>query len=311
MVRKIPRRRLASGFTLVELLVVIAIIGVLVALLLPAVQSAREAARRTQCLNNMRQWGLGMQLHVDSFQKLPYAAKSNPRTVWVMEVWQFVEQKALHEKYQFNLGFWENPNTVLNSLDSPVGAKVNIYYCPSDRMNALQLAPGDPYFRAKGNYNLNWGDVMQPTSTGAPAAFAPFGYLDFASRDQPRMTKLSEITDGLSSTMLMSEMRAPVQNTSQDHRGDMLNDDEVCTYFTTIDGPNSTVPDIMRPSYCVDDPLHKLPCTTGANRKKAARSQHPAGVNVMYADGSETFISNNVSLNIWRAMGTMNGGENN
>ena len=114
------------AFTLVELLVVIAIIGVLVALLLPAVQSAREAARRTQCLNHMRQWGLGMHMHADSYQKLPDAAKSNPRTVWVMELWPFVEQKALHSAYRFDLGFWEVPNTVLNSLDSPCSKRINI-----------------------------------------------------------------------------------------------------------------------------------------------------------------------------------------
>ncbi|QDU30558.1 putative major pilin subunit [Anatilimnocola aggregata] len=302
-------RNRSLGFTLVELLVVIAIIGVLVALLLPAVQSAREAARRTQCLNHMRQWGIGMHNHVDTYQTLPYAAKSNPRSVWVMQLWPYVEQKALYEKYDFTVGFEVAPNTVSGSELSPMGTRVKIYYCPSDRQNAMQLAPGDPYIRAKGNYHLNWGDVMQPTSTGAPDAFSPFGYTDFATTSKPRITRLGEITDGTSNTMLLSEMRAPLSNVQQDHRGDFLNNDEVCTYFTTIDTPNSSVPDVMAPGFCVSDPQRNLPCTTGANRKKAARSQHPGGVNVMIADGAASFISNTISLNVWRAMGTMNGGE--
>ncbi|WP_254511030.1 DUF1559 domain-containing protein [Anatilimnocola floriformis] len=307
-VRACRPQQTQSAFTLVELLVVIAIIGVLVALLLPAVQSAREAARRTQCLNHLRQWGLGMHLHVDTFEKLPYAAKSNPRTVWVPQLWPYVEQKALFDSYRFDLNFSDVPNTIQNSLDSPVGKRINIYYCPSDRVNAMQLAPGDPSFRAKGNYNLNWGDVTQPALT-TPVAFSPFGYTDFASRDKPRQSKLAEITDGTSSTMLMSEMRAPIVNTHMDHRGDMLNDDEACTYFMTNDPPNSRTPDTMAPNYCVDDTQHKLPCTTGANRSKAARSQHPGGVNVMFADGSQRFITDNISLTSWRAMGTMNGAE--
>src|SRR5262245_44254950 len=90
-----PRLRLA--FTLVELLLVIASIGVLVALLLPAVQSAREAARRMQCSSHLKQWSLGMHNYHDVWQSLPAAAKNNRRHVWVYSMWPFVEQKALFD----------------------------------------------------------------------------------------------------------------------------------------------------------------------------------------------------------------------
>src|SRR5262245_59628382 len=108
----LPSERLAMfarhrrGFTLVELLVVIAIIGVLVALLLPAVQSAREAARRMKCTNNMKQWALAMHSHHDVYGKPPFAKKNNPRTVWIVHLWPYIELSALHSKYNFNIGYF-------------------------------------------------------------------------------------------------------------------------------------------------------------------------------------------------------------
>ena len=89
----------------------------------------------------------------------------------------------------------------------------------------------------------------------------------------------------------------------------MLNDDEACSYFMTLLTPNANAPDVMAPGFCVDRPERKMPCTTGANRNKAARSRHPAGVNVMLGDGSVRFVTNNITLATWQALGTMNGGD--
>jgi hypothetical protein len=171
------------------------------------------------------------------------------------------------------------------------------------------MAPGDPYWRAKGNYNLNWGHVMQPHTGAAPNGVAPFGYTDFASRTKPRITKFNEFLDGTSNTMMMSEQLIPQFDTDQDHRGDMQNDDEVCTYFMTINTPNTKANDVMAPGFCVSRPQWSMPCTTGANRHKAARSRHPNGVNIMLGDASVRFVQNSISLNVWRAIGTMNGSE--
>jgi prepilin-type N-terminal cleavage/methylation domain-containing protein len=94
MMRSLDRRP-RGAFTLVELLVVIAIIGVLVALLLPAVQAARESARRTQCVNMLKQWGTAMHLYHDSMKQLPAGSRSNPRQTWVMFLWGYIEQGPL------------------------------------------------------------------------------------------------------------------------------------------------------------------------------------------------------------------------
>ena len=107
------RSRLA--FTLVELLVVIAIIGVLVALLLPAVQSAREASRRTQCTNHLRQWTLAMHNYNDTNGALPYGPREVPSTrrhSWVPALWPYVEQKGIYDQYSWDVGFYLPPNTI-------------------------------------------------------------------------------------------------------------------------------------------------------------------------------------------------------
>jgi prepilin-type processing-associated H-X9-DG protein len=130
--------------------------------------------------------------------------------------------------------------------------------------------------------------------------------MDFGNRSLPRYTRLGEITDGTSNTLLMSEQITP-RDGDVDHRGDMLNDDEACTYFMTLMTPNAKSPDVMAGNFCTN--RADMPCTTGANRNKAARSRHPGGVNISLCDGSVRFITNNVSLATWQALGSMNGGE--
>jgi prepilin-type N-terminal cleavage/methylation domain-containing protein/prepilin-type processing-associated H-X9-DG protein len=315
-------RRPAAGFTLVELLVVIAIIGVLVALLLPAVQSAREASRRMQCMNHVKQWTLAMHNYHDTNNVLPYAAKrqgtgNTLRHVWVVTLWPYIEQKSLYDSYNFSVGFYQPPNTIgggnaaTASLDGLTGKRLKTYYCPSDRYGAVLIAPADPYYRVRGNYQVNWGPVTQNDAAAppvAPQAWGPFGYTNFFSRNMPRQTRFAEIVDGTSNTLIMSEQITP-RDGDVDHRGDILNDDEACTYFMTLLTPNTTAPDIMRSGFCVNRPDANLPCVAGTNRNKTARSRHPGGVNVSLGDGSTRFLTNNINLATWQALGSMNGGE--
>ena len=106
MVYPLPKRQ--SGFTLVELLVVIAIIGVLVALLLPAVQSAREAARRMSCSNNLKQLSLALHNYEDTHKTLPPAGIDSNQMSWTVLLLPYFEQQNLYDKFNFNKGAWNS-----------------------------------------------------------------------------------------------------------------------------------------------------------------------------------------------------------
>jgi prepilin-type N-terminal cleavage/methylation domain-containing protein/prepilin-type processing-associated H-X9-DG protein len=304
MQRNTRHARARFGFTLVELLVVIAIIGVLVALLLPAVQAAREASRRTKCVNHLKQFGLAMQNHHDTYLKLPYAGTTTPvRRSWVSHLWPFFEQSALRDKYDINVGFHQPPNIVPSTFNGLLCTKIPLYYCPSDRPNAMWQ--GDTHWRTRGNYVVNWGPVTQPAAS-TPQAWGPFGYTNFASTNLPRETQLKEIVDGLSNTLLMSEVTYVKRDTSPDQRGD-VNNDQGANRFMTINTPNRGT-DAMDGPWCETQP--DMPCTgASANGHYTARSRHPGGVNAALCDGSVRFVTNAVSLSTWQAVGTMNGND--
>jgi prepilin-type N-terminal cleavage/methylation domain-containing protein/prepilin-type processing-associated H-X9-DG protein len=299
----VSHRQSRCGFTLVELLVVIAIIGVLVALLLPAVQAAREASRRTKCVNHLKQYGLAMQNHHDTYLKLPFAGTTVPRTSWVSQLWPFFEQGALKDKYDSTVGFHQPPNVVTNTFNGLLCTKIPLYYCPSDRPGAMWQ--GDSYWRTRGNYVVNWGPLTQP-AVSTPGAWAPFGYTDFATLSLPRQTKFAEITDGLSNTLLMSEVTMDRKDSSRDQRGD-VNNDQGANRFMTINTPNRGT-DNMEGPWCETRP--DAPCVAASvNAHWTTRSRHPGGVNVLMCDGGVRFVTNSVSLNTWQAVSTMNGSD--
>ncbi len=303
-----PRR----AFTLVELLVVIAIIGILIGLLLPAVQKVREAANRMSCQNNLKQWALAMHVMHDATGALPEGNRDNPRRVWVVLVWPYVEQGNLYVRFDQTRDFEVPPNTYPGTTDGIYAKTVPLYYCPSDRPGALWK--GDIYWRARGNYVINWGNQAVPYDPSDPAqdpgrGIAPFGYTDFINRNKPRTVRLTDFTDGTSNTLLLSEVIEAANDTDYDIRGDMLNDDRPCTQFMTLNTPNSGT-DVS--PYCNPTAYPENPPCTNANSgfaHKAARSRHPGGVNTAFGDGSVRFIGNGITLAAWRALGTMNGGE--
>lgn len=294
-------RRSKLGFTLVELLVVIAIIAMLVTLLLPAVQAAREAARRTQCSNNLRQWGLAILLFADSSgDLLPYGNRrpDQPRISYQPPLWPFIEEQALFDQYDFNLPF-HHQGTPGTGNEPVVMVQLSLYMCPSDNVEGMWR--GDAHTRSRGNYVLNWsnGSFGHMDVNGDPYQQAPF--------ELNKQIKLQSVTDGLSKTMLMSEVQQAVSNEFFDFRGDVLNDDITCAQFMTVNTPNAGVDRQV----CQKDTENPAPCFNHWSMANyvAARSYHTGGVQVVNGDGSLRFVENGIDLLTWRMMGSIAGFE--
>ena len=302
MSQRISRTR--TAFTLIELLVVIAIIAILIALLVPAVQKVREAAARTQCSNNLHQWGIAFHGHHDANKRLPIGSQNNPRQTWVMYLWAYIDQSPLHTQNNFAQPFYNPPGTIRNTMNGLCGQRLILYNCPGDNNSRDQDAPGTYYMRTRGNYVVNWGHItygQAPPTNGE----APFGHIN-GSRSTPRKTTFNHFTDGTSNTLLMSEYLKPISQADNDWRGDIHNDDGVFR-FHTVNTPNSSVPDVVNWAVNVGDPT--MPVSTAGSQHNAARSRHLGGVYVLLADGPVRFVYNSISLNNWRALGTMNGNE--
>ncbi len=299
--------RKRTAFTLVELLVVIAIIGILIALLLPAVQAARESARRTQCTNNLKQWGLAMHHYHGNYNSLPYGTISDgstgttgpDRKTFVIALWPFLEGQNVANLYDRNTPFWDAKNRPAVTTQLPY------YYCPSDRGPAMWR--GDMYTRARGNYVVNFGNsnfFQNQVVAGNRYVPAPFG--DFPQGKHPP-APFSQMTDGLSNTMLMSEIILTLTDEDYDLRGDFINNHPGGCVYMTVNTPNSGVdqqlcegPTPNYPAPCQDSPGDAI---------RSARSLHTGGVVVLLGDGSVRFVANLVALDFWRALGSMSGGE--
>jgi prepilin-type N-terminal cleavage/methylation domain-containing protein/prepilin-type processing-associated H-X9-DG protein len=331
LLRQQTSRSCRQAFTLVELLVVIAIIGILVALLLPAVQAAREAARRTQCENNLKQWALAMHNHVAAKKRLPIGSQAHastpsgttlpPRQTWVINIWPFMEEKGLSDRYNLSLDWYVSPNSIDGSLNGLTGQYVAGYYCPSDSIGNDQtsLTIGDNA-RRRGNYAVNYGNaiynqIKQPTGT------APFSHIN-GDRSKPRPTKMSMMLDGTTHTLLMAEILRGISVMDDEWRGDIHNDDGEFRVHTLnaptktggmgVFTPNTADKDQLgRVNTTIADPLMPAVQTASATAPQVcgARSRHAGGVNVSLCDGSVRFVSDSIDPITWSGLGTMDGGE--
>ena len=256
-------------------------------------------------MNNLKQWGLGMHIYHDGFSMLPADGYPSPRRTFIVTMWPCIEQSALYAAYNFDIGFYLPPNCVSNAATGLVARPLPIYYCPSDRPNALWK--GNSYWLCRGNYVLNFG--TQPLkSPKMGAAGGTFGWVSCSNWTfVPRQVGFGDITDGLSQTLMMSECRFPLADTDFDDRGSFMND-QGQHEFMTVYTPNSGVDSSSNASNpATRDPT--IPITNSGTELYSARSKHPDGVQTVFCDGSVHFISNSVSLAIWQALSTYAGNE--
>lgn len=290
------------AFTLVELLVVIAIIGVLVALLLPAVQQAREAARRMQCANNMKQLGIALHNYHDTHSTMPPgaigwgvsdAAWEEKRVPFARHMLDFIEQGARSDLYDDALAWHAQPA----ANHAALYGYLSIWHCPSDRSYV-----NENYQAYKGNYAVNWGPRTY-ASTDSTIPEGTFG-IKYGAR-------LADILDGTSNTMAMMEVcQAPnPASGARDNRGLIWNDDAVSSMVSTLLSPNTTASDVG--ADCQNQPQVKLPCTTASKAAShiASRSRHPGGVQVLLCDASVSFVPETINFDAWQAASTIANGE--
>ncbi|PHR95061.1 MAG: prepilin-type cleavage/methylation domain-containing protein [Blastopirellula sp.] len=329
-------RPVQPGFTLVELLVVIAIIGVLISLLLPAVQQAREAARRIQCSNNLKQIGLALSLYEGTYRKFPASAIidfDNPYTgnngSWGVHgrILPYLEQGNLYDKIDL-MAAWDNQQ-IIDSVQVPG------FYCTSDTQSNRLRNPGGGKPRLyPTSYGFNFGTwfVFDPTTgEGGDGMFYPNSHLGFQS-----------VTDGTSNTLLAAEVKAwtpytrnggPTSTSIPPTAGDVESlissgtqkkttghtewpDGRVHhTGFTATMTPN-TFTGIRNPSgEKVDADYNSWQEGKDGDQGKptyaavTSRSYHPGVVQVGLVDGSVRSIAETIDLQTWRAMATRSGGE--
>ena len=321
------RRR---AFTLVELLVVIAIIGVLVALLLPAVQAAREAARRTQCVNNSRQLGLAVANFESQNGRLP-AGGNYPGKEYSMMliILPFIEASPLFGQYDFDERIYLFENKEVTRIQLPA------YVCPSD--DALgrfwgNSSIGDRF--ARSNYAACYGSSGQ--APDIDPAGTHYAHVDPYDHDGPQLEsdgmfriqaskrgrRLAEVTDGTSQTAMIAEIIAGQSdkvvdtNDRGDLRGLWAHIWMGAAAYTHWLAPNNSAGDAIWHRWCVDQPEQGLPCVDsefpslpGGHEYAATRSRHPGGVNVTFGDGHVGFYADEVDYDLWQAVATMDGGE--
>jgi prepilin-type N-terminal cleavage/methylation domain-containing protein len=322
-----PRR---AGFTLVELLVVVAIIGVLVGLLLPAVQSAREAARRMSCGNNLRQMGLALQNFESSNKVFPSSLRPTPPDSsglfggWSVhaQLLAYLEQGNVYQNINF-----DQPYSAQSSISA---VRVKSFICPAEIRSTPKFNTVGDVVHIPPNYAANQGPwfIFNPvTREGSRGAFRHY---------QP--LRPAEFTDGLSQTLGFAECKAhtsyfrnssvtnptqPMPNSPADicslggefkqdgAHGEWVDGKAHETAFTTLFPPNTSLPCQNTPTQVVDwiSQSEGRSATIPTFAAMMARSYHPGGVEVVMMDASVQFISNSIDRALWQGLSTRDSGE--
>jgi prepilin-type N-terminal cleavage/methylation domain-containing protein len=295
----------SRGFTLIELLVVIAIIAILVALLLPAVQQVREAARKSQCQDHLHNLAIALHDYEISLRVYPINCEHRGgfgttavQTVWLGGILPYIEQKPLYDQINWSEPYSFAANTTV--FETPI----DLYLCPSDSTTATGKLGGRANvggtraitsYKGVSGSNWNWGDHLNITSTAGRNANQNNG-LDLANGFMSRRTgkqvvhvKVADVTDGTSNTVVIGEAVCdPVNHNSWG-------------FFN-----HNTATCGIPPNYYL--PLGKY--TAGDwNRNYSFASLHPGGVQFALLDGKITFVSENIDIRVYRGLATISGNE--
>lgn len=283
------------GFTLVELLVVIAIIGVMVGLLLPAVQAAREAARRMSCSNNLKQIGLGIHNYHDTHQKFAPSSFNANKIGWTVHVLPFIEQQPLFEQFDMRLRYNQGTNNVLGMTRVPT------YICPSLKSPLSSLGNGGESIGGVATFTTSYYGNLGPRGTNVTFNTAyPFsavgvhgGFAGDGFFKQNAQTRFADILDGTSNTFAVGEI------SWDDRRGNRSR------YRTWSRGHNQN--DWTAPAKNVAQQINAD--FTAEFNNMSFGSNHPGGCHFMMADASVQFISQSIDFGILLATASASGKE--
>lgn len=319
-------RAARRGFTLIELLVVIAIIAILIALLLPAVQQAREAARRSQCRNNMKQIGLALHNYHDTYNQFPINYSTvfttdNITLSWMVGILPNIDQAPLFNVINTSFGINNDPRSPNPAATTPVNPSngwaakqvIPVFRCPSDTSDPIMGGRANyggtwavNSYKAVAGANWAWGSWLSPAQFNNTRWGVSNNGLDrgngliFRGNGFPYTNSFRHITDGTSNTFAVGEAVPKYC---------------IHTWWYWFNGSTGTcsIP-LNAPAICAATPgvsqdILLTQCAGDWPNNYSFYSQHTGGGHFLMCDGAVKFVSQNIDLSLYRGLATLGGGE--